>query len=464
MRVTEHRGAGAGLGRSVKFRRPDIYWLVLCLSALIFFSVAVEGFHAFHSAIDYIPVYTGARCLLHGCNPYDTSQLEEQYFQAGGRADERPQWPGTPPVYPPSTLLAISPLALLPFPEARLVWLLLNVCLFAIAAGFMLSSCPGQHRWFSTILVLIILISSRIQLEMGNPTTFAISLLVIGSYSFLSNRFVPIGVLLLMLSLAVKPQMGGLIVLYLFARGIRRRYAAAAVAGAFALLLSASMMLSLNPRSAGWTSDLRANISASVDAGAINDPRPAGEFASTFVNLQAITSVFFPDAREYDAAAYAIFLALLAVLIAFILRTKATPEMHVLFIAALAALTLMPVYHRFYDTRLLLITVPAVLAVYGKRRLLGATIGVLTVLALVSGQSRVYTFFQYHARYNALWKIILQNKFLFVLFLRQQNLALLILFCLYLVAIFSIRFPGAPANGGSRKPSTGAELNCIEAA
>jgi hypothetical protein len=120
----------------------------------------------------------------------------------------------------------------------------------------------------------------------------------------------------------------------------------------------------------------------------------------------------------------------------------------------------MPAYHRIPDARLLLISVPAVAIVYQKRRLLGFLIGALTVLETISIQGRVQVFIENHG----MWQSILQSKLLFVLLLRQQNLELLILFCLYMVAIFSIRFPGAPANGGSRKPPAGAELNCIEAA
>jgi hypothetical protein len=43
------------------------------------------------------------------------------------------------------------------------------------------------------------------------------------------------------------------------------------------------------------------------------------------------------------------------------------------------------------------------------------------------------------------WKGVLQNKLLFVLLLRQQNLELLILFCMYLLAMFSMRFSSSPA-------------------
>src|ERR1700685_2851616 len=104
--------------------KPDLHLLVLGISAIIFFAVGAA--RVFRSSNDFVPVYTGARCLLHGCNPYDTTQLEQQFFQAGGQADELPSWQIDVPVYPPSTFLVLSPLAWLRFPAARLFWFLLN--------------------------------------------------------------------------------------------------------------------------------------------------------------------------------------------------------------------------------------------------------------------------------------------------------------------------------------------------
>ena len=80
--------------------------------------------------------------------------------------------------------------------------------------------------------------------------------------------------------------------------------------------------------------------------------------------------------------------------------------------------------------------------VYQKRRLLGALIGILTVSTVFILQFWVQRAFVH----LDLLQSVLHNKILFVLLLRQQNLELPILFCLYMVAIFTIRFDGAPAN------------------
>ena len=285
-------------------------------------------------------------------------------------------------MYPPSTFLVLTPLTLLRFQAARVLWYLLNGSLFIISAALVFSLCPRSHRWLATILVALILASSGTTLVLGNPAFFAISLLIIGTYLFLRGRFLPLGTFLLMLSLAVKPPIGGLIVLYFLVRGIHRRYAVAALAGALALFMCAGMILKMHPRSADWTKDLAANISLTVDSG-FNDPRPANQQSVCDINLQAITGIFFSDVKEFNAAAWSVFLVLLAVGGAVTLRVKAGPEMNLLSLGALAALSLTPVYHRFYDSRMLLITIPAAMIIYQKRRLLGAFIVALTVLAVV---------------------------------------------------------------------------------
>ncbi len=423
----------------MRFQKPDLHLLVLGIAAIVFFAVGAG--RAFRASNDLVPVYTGARCLLHGCNPYDTKQLEQQFFEGGGRPDELPSWDIDVPVYPPSTFLVLSPLALLQFPAARLLWFLMNGCLLVIAAGLILALCPGPQRWLATALVSFILATSGILLVLGQPATFAISLMIIGSYLFFRAWFLPLGTLLFVLSLAVKPQIGGLIVLYFLAQRIHWRYAAVALTGALALLLSAGLILRLHPRSADWTSTLRANLSATLSPGGSADPRPANIEAVGDTNLQTLASIFFTDARMFNAVAYSIFGMLLAALIMAVLRANPGPDLHLFALAAVSVLSLLPVYHRFYDTRLLLLTIPAILIVFQKRRLLGALIAVLTILAVISVQYRVQVFLWQHAQ----WQRVVQNKILLILLLRQQNLELLTLFCLYLVAIVSIPSSTAPA-------------------
>lgn len=424
----------------MKLVKPDLHWLVLSLAALAFLA---SGAQRFHAANDFVPVYTGARCLLHGCNPYDTRQLEQQFFTAGGHPDELPSWDIDVPVYPPSTFLALSPLALFHFPAARLIWFLINGCLFVISAAMILSVCPPPHRWLATSLISFFLLTGGILLVLGQPAIFAVSLLVIGCCLFLRGRYLPLASVLWILSLAVKPQIGGLIILYCFLQRLHARYAAMAMAGAFAVLVCAGAVLSAHPRSVHWPVTLQGNLSSTLSPGGSADPRPANPQAIGDTNLQALTSIWFTQARAFNLCAYALFVCLLLALVLAVPWKGGWHAMQLPALAALVVLSLLPVYHRFYDTRLLLLTVPAVLAIFQKRRVLGTLVAGVTALASISLQYRVQNYF---LRRNQ-WHTLLQHKFLFLMLLRQQTLELLLLFFLYLIVIRGMhRDPLMPAS------------------
>ncbi len=77
------------------------------------------------------------------------------------------------------------------------------------------------------------------------------------------------------------------------------------------------------------------------------------------ISLQAVLSFFRDDPRFYNSATYLVCGVLLLVWSFTTLRTRATPAMARLALAAIAPLSLLPVYHRQGDAILLLLTVPA---------------------------------------------------------------------------------------------------------
>jgi hypothetical protein len=341
-------------------------------------------------------------------------------------------------VYPPSTFLVLSPFAMLRFHVARVVWFLLNSCLFVTATFLVLSVRSSAPRWVATSLASLVLLSCSILLVLGQPAIFAISLAVIGCCLLLAGRGQDWGTAALMLSLAVKPQLVALLILYFLTRKAQWRSAVLACTGALGLLVTACALLTTHPQSTMWPATLRANLSATLDTGGSADPRPANQMAVGDTNLQALSSIFLPDAHRFNAAAYAVFVMLFALWALAALRAEHSPW---LALAALAVLSLTPVYHRFYDTRLLLISVPAVMVVWQRRRVLAIAMCVLTMGAVFSVQYRVQMYLLQHAE----WQSVLDRKLLFVLLLRQQNLEILALFGLYLFALYSLRVSPVPA-------------------
>lgn len=77
------------------------------------------------------------------------------------------------------------------------------------------------------------------------------------------------------------------------------------------------------------------------------------------IDLQTAISVFRDDPRLYNLVAYLVFGSLLLVWTVVTLRTRSTRSDHYFALAAIAALSMLPVYHRPNDAKLLVLTLPA---------------------------------------------------------------------------------------------------------
>jgi hypothetical protein len=89
------------------------------------------------------------------------------------------------------------------------------------------------------------------------------------------------------------------------------------------------------------------------------------------VSLQAVIGTFWDDPRIYNPASYLIFAPLLLTWAIITLRSRFLPSRAWLGIAAIAALSMLPVYHRLQDTKLLLLTVPACAMLWSRRGFAG---------------------------------------------------------------------------------------------
>jgi hypothetical protein len=99
------------------------------------------------------------------------------------------------------------------------------------------------------------------------------------------------------------------------------------------------------------------------------------------VNLQAVISIFRDDPRVYNPISYLVCAPLLVAWAIYTLRHRPTPKTASLALAAIAALSMLPIYHREYDTKLLLLTVPACAILWAE----GGRIGRLALLVNSAG-------------------------------------------------------------------------------
>jgi hypothetical protein len=185
--------------------------------------------------------------------------------------------------------------------------------------------------------------------------------------------------LCLAISLTIKPQETGLVWLYfLLAGGVYRRRALQTLLATIAISLPAVLWVwHVSPH---WLAEWHANLAVFSAHGGINDPGPAstgGHGLAMVISLQSLLSVFWDDARVYNPVSYLVCAPLLIAWAVITLRFRATPSRAWLALASIAALSMLPVYHRQYDSKLLLLTVPACVMLWaegGLRKWLALTV------------------------------------------------------------------------------------------
>ena len=347
--------------------RQDAFYLMLLGS--IFF--ALVGFAtqriSYLGMIDFKEFYSCARCLFEHHDPYNESDLGAVYHEYANALPSVPvtaNWQLTDASLAPNfptTFLLVAPLAVLPWKLATVLWTALTAASFILAAFLMGNLGATFAPRLSSGLIFLMLINSEMLLALGNTAGIVVGLCVIATWCFLRERFVFAGILSMAVSLAMKPHDAGLIWLYfLLAGGVLRKRALESLAVTAVLAVPAILWISsVAPH---WPSELHANLATITARGGLDDPGPAsgGAFGvNMIVCLQAIVSRFRDDPSFYNPISYLICAALLLPWLIKTLRSRFSPALAWFALAAVVPLAMLPVYHRCYDARLLMLTVPA---------------------------------------------------------------------------------------------------------
>jgi hypothetical protein len=361
--------------KTKRARLDGLYILLLGSVALILLATAHESLNP-HPMNDFKVVYYPARCLIQHCDPYNEGEVMRVYQAGGGEypaetAADRVNV--TRNIYPPTAFSFTVPFAILPWGPAHLLWMALTMGSLILASFLTWSLGANYAPVLSGVLIGFLLANSEILIVLGNPSGLVISLCVVAVWCFLQERFVAAGILCLAVSLAIKPQEAGLVWLYFaLAGGVYRKRAMQTLLATVALCLPS--VLWVWRASPHWMRELHSNILAFSVYGGTIDPGPASTSphgAGRMINLQTVISVFRDDPRIYNPVSYLIGALLLLVWALVTLRSRPSPKRTWLALAAIAALSMLPVYHRQYDAKLLLLTVPACAMLWAEGGLIG---------------------------------------------------------------------------------------------
>jgi hypothetical protein len=424
--------------------RAGIKWnrvvvLALCIAVPSIWAAAIRGnARGIMKAVDFGGIYWGARCALRHVDPYNTGACIREFEAEGG------QLPGVNGaernknvfvlmlIYPPTALLAVLPFAMLPWSIAHTAWIGLITELMVLGVFLAWDLVPASPVMAGCMAGFIVL-NCLVPLVTGNPVGMVVPLCVISAWCFLRERYVPSGVVLLAVSLVIKPHDAGLIWLYfLLAGGAGRRRALQTLVVAAALGICAAIWIA--PSSPNWVHEMNGNLKLIAVRGGPSDPGPTGldeRGFSPIISMQNAASVFWGDPHFYNPASYAIGGGLIMAWIVAVLRKSASRQGALLALAAISILTLLPVYHRAEDAKLLLLSIPACAMLWAEK---GALRWV--ALALTSAAILVTSDIPIVALVSATGKMAVSTSTLggklTLLALQPQPLVLLAAGCFYL--------------------------------
>ncbi len=317
---------------------------------------------------DFQQIYFGARSAAHHYDPYNSDEMMAFY-----RADTGSLPPDNSVVSQtfreivfitpnlPTTLFLVAPLAALSLKLAAFIWMLLIEGCFIFACVRIWICCTASAPRFSAVLVALLLVNSGLLLSSGNSAGLVISLTAIAVSCFIEEEFVVLGVCCLAVALVIKPHDAGPVWLYfLLVGGSQRKRALFSLALAAAITVPALVWIShVSPH---WLPELESNLAAGLAPGGLNNSGPGtlgGRGMGMIISLQALLTLIWNNATFYSLVSYlvcGVFAVLWAVKT---LRSGFSPRMAWLALASISALTMLPVYHRTYDARLLVISIPA---------------------------------------------------------------------------------------------------------
>ncbi|MGE0132666.1 MAG: glycosyltransferase 87 family protein [Blastocatellales bacterium] len=325
-------------------------WFLLLLLASVEF-VARGPWRAISDSGDFAVPYLSARAWLRGDNPYDHNLLDQLWAEAGGSPESKPLKSNTPAVYPPTTLAAIAPLALLNWPAASATLLLIN-SLFALCSLAAMASTAGlnwrEPRGGLFLVLGLAFAPLHTGIAHGNLIIPAAASAILAIWVSSRKRNLLAGALLA-LATCLKPQIGGVVLL---GYAIRRRWRICALAGVLLLALAGLSVLRLEIAGIDWLPNWLSNSADFAAAGGANDPTAANRSRHHLINLHWPLYAIFDQAQTVNLLVF-LFAGVLLLIYLFTIRRE--PEGKLLSISAIAVLSLAVIYHRFYDAVLLLL-------------------------------------------------------------------------------------------------------------
>lgn len=385
------------------------------------------------SGDDLAPPYAATKAFTLGQNPYDDGVLAAVLLDAGRERDASGMPKRNPSLYPPPTFVALAPLALFRWRAARIVFLVTSLLLFAWhvgairrLAGLTLTEFRGQVL----LAGVLALAPYHTGIALENLAIVSVTVLVI-AIDRIKRKSDLTGGALLGVATLLKPQLGVPFILYFLLRRHARAAIAAACIGAVATALSIGW---LALHDVDWLRSWRAVTTATAVPGGPLDP--SGPLSAQLIDIRPLLAQV---GISWPGAVGIVIAAVVAILI-YAWGHRLDAEYDLLLIGAVAVLTLLVAYHRFYDAAVLCLPLAWAITSWRDARIraLSMATAVCCAVFFVPGAWALQVFADrgavpLSATHSFLWNTLL---------LRHQNWALVIMLTLLMMAIRRARTTG----------------------
>jgi glycosyl transferase family 87 len=296
---------------------------------------------------DLVPVYVPSHAWLTGVNPYDPNVYADLWTQTF----DKPWSPAATrshAVYPVTAFVLLSPLAALPWPVAQIVACVMTVLLVAVMIWCMIrfGGLEGDAAYLFAAGALA-LAPFQTGLATGNISIAVVAVAGIAAYAIRKGEDLWGGILLAA-AVGLKPQIGLCFLGYYLLRR-QWRVSGVAILGLAALFLAAA--LRMHALGFSWIGDFLRNNRVFVGANRFDDFTAANPIRFTLIDLQVPLLDFTASKTAAALWAACVVILLAVVWLVFFLKTSEPDDL--LNLGVIATLSLLPVYHRFYDAALL---------------------------------------------------------------------------------------------------------------
>ncbi len=349
---------------------------------------------------DFLSPYIQADAWTRGLDPYSPQTLLKLWPAQAAHLQFVPREVadgsiiakrGIPTAYPITSLVLIAPLSWLPWNLAYGIWFAINLALFGIMLSVVVELAGFSYRDIRgglLIALVLALAPFHTGFVTGNVALAAVELGVVAVWTARQRHDIATAVLLAV-SAGLKPQIGLCFLLYYL---VCRRWRIFAGATALLALFAAVGLLRLEGSHTPWLGNYLNDNHVLLESGILANFTPVNPMRFGLLNLQVILYSMVDSVSEANRLAELIGVVFLGAWLLIVLRRRIRQdELELLDLSAIAVMSLLPVYHRFYDAVLLVLPLCWVVASYRKARFPAILALLLMVPFLIPGGTILQT-------------------------------------------------------------------------